>query len=595
MIEVLAPLGIGFGLAAALTPLFLRMARGSGIVAYPAADRWHRRQVPLLGGAAVYSAFLIALFLTGPVGGGLLAVLAGGTILFVLGLVDDVKRLRPSTKLVGQVVAASVLVGLGVEARFTDHQIVTIPLTILWVVGITNAFNLIDNMDGLCAGVGTLAALALGAYALRWGDAPFPGLVRLAFGLAGAQAGFLLYNVNPAKVFLGDAGALFIGFVLASGAIMGTYEHAGNLFLILAVPVFVLGVPIFDTAFVTIVRKFHRRRISEGGKDHLSHRLVALGVSERNAVFILWGICGALAGIGVAMSYLDLLANLFLMGVALVAVVIFAIFLGEVAIYRTATTGEGWAAGLELRKTFLNYLRGTALVLLDLLLVCLAYLAAYLVFFEGDIPVEDRERLLESLPILIVMKSVFLHVFRVYQGLWRYFGVRDLLAIFWATVFGSAGSVLGVVLFFRFNAYSRAVFGIDAMVFFLLVAGSRFLFRALLESRRFPSTGKRVLVLGADDRGELCLRALRTRPNGDGACPVGILTADPAMIGRKILGIRVIGPFEDLERLATETAADEIVLAKPLPRDALDDLRARCEALGLPLYLAPMSREFVRL
>jgi UDP-GlcNAc:undecaprenyl-phosphate GlcNAc-1-phosphate transferase len=594
MTRILLPLGLGFVTSLVLAPLFMRLARRLGLVARPVKDRWSTREVPVLGGAAIYLGFLMGFLASGGATPwpAVPALLLGATLLFLLGLADDVIRLRPATKLVGQVVAASGLVAAGVQAGFTDIRFLAIPVTILWIVGVTNAFNLIDNMDGLCAGVGAIAAAALGAYALRFDVAPFPAVVRIAFALAGAQVGFLVFNVHPARVFMGDAGALFLGFTLSSAAILGTYQHAGNLFLILAVPVFVLAVPIFDTTFVTVVRKFHLRKISQGGRDHLSHRLVALGMSERRAVLILWGICAVLAGLGVAASYLDLFANLFLLGTAIVAVVIFAIFLGEIAIYRPAE-GET-AATLEIRKTFLNYVRGTSLVALDLLLICLAYIASYLVKFEGGIPDFDRARLLESLPVVIIGKFSVFQAFRLYQGMWRYYGVRDLLRLLQAVTAGSVASVVLIVLFFRFGGYSRALFVIDAMVLFLLVAGSRFLFRALTEARRFPPHGRRVLVVGAGDRGELCLRSLPSRQGGT-YTPVGILSADRRLKARKILGVPILGTLDDLERVTREVRAEEVVLARPEPPEDLALLRERCARLGIPLFLAPASSDFVPL
>ncbi len=589
-VSALVSLGIGFGAAAVLTPVSIWIARRNGAVARPVKDRWNRREVPVLGGTAIFVGFLIAFLLTGTLGRHTIGILSGATLLFLLGLVDDLKRLRPATKLVAQIVAATILIVCGVQARFTDNQLLTIPVTIIWVVGVTNAFNLIDNMDGLCAGVGTIAAVALGAYALRFDVEPFPQVVSLVFALAGAQAGFLLYNVNPARTFMGDSGALVIGFVLSAAAILGTFEHAGNLFIILAVPVFVLAVPIFDTTFVTILRKFNRRKVSTGGKDHLSHRLVAVGMSEGRAVLVLWSICAVLAGLGVAASYLDLFANLVLMGISLISVVIFAIFLGEVAIYRTATNEPEGAAGEEIRKTFLNYVRGTSLVLLDLVLICLAYIGAYLIFFEGDIPDADHARLLESLPVVIISQSLFFYGFRMYQGFWRYFGVGDLLAVLKAVVTGSVVAVLLVVIFFRFRFYSRAVFMIDAMLLFLLISGTRFLFRALRESW-VPADGRRVLILGAGDRGELSLRSLKTREEGVYVA-VGFLDQDRVLRTRKILGVPVLGTLDDLERVAEDSRADEVVLAMRLDREPLADLRRRCEAIELPLYLSPATREF---
>jgi UDP-GlcNAc:undecaprenyl-phosphate GlcNAc-1-phosphate transferase len=296
----------------------------------------------------------------------------------------------------------------------------------------------------------------------------------------------------------------------------------------------------------------------------------------------------------VAASYLDLFTNLFLMGTALAGVIIFAVFLGEVAIYRPVSGDAESTAEEEVRKTFANYVRGPSLVILDMGLICLAYIAAYLVKFEGEVPPFDRERMLESLPVVIIAQSVCFRAFRLYQGIWRYFGVRDLLSILKAVLSGTAIAVGLVVVFFRFAGYSRAVFVIDAMALFLLTAGSRFLFRALLEARRFPLTGKRVLVIGAGDEGELCLRALRTR-NGSGYLPVGILDPDLRLRGRKLLGVSVLGPVTDLEPVAKETRAEEIVLSGPLPEETAGEIRAVCDRLGLPLYVAPVSRDFVRI
>jgi FlaA1/EpsC-like NDP-sugar epimerase len=246
------------------------------------------------------------------------------------------------------------------------------------------------------------------------------------------------------------------------------------------------------------------------------------------------------------------------------------------------------------RKTFANYVRGPSLILLDLLLICLAYIASYLVFHEGDIPAFDRERLLESLPVVIIAQSVFFRVFRLYQGIWRYFGVRDLLSILKAVLLGTVCGVIAIVVLFRFEGYSRAVFVIDAMALFLLVSGSRFLFRALMEARRFPAGGRRVLVIGGGDHGELTLRALRTR-NGGGYFPVGILDDDAGLKGRKILGIPVVGVPADLERAAKEAQADEVVLSGALGEEEIAMIRATCEALELPLFLAPVSDDFVRI
>jgi len=177
--------------------------------------------------------------------------------------------------------------------------------------------------------------------------------------------------------------------------------------------------------------------------------------------------------------------------------------------------------------------------------------------------------------------------------MWRYFGVRDLMAVFKAVLSGTLGSVLLVLLLFRFAGYSRAVFVVHGMVLFLLVSGSRFLFRALLESRQFPRDGVRVVVVGAGDRGEHCLRALRHRPGG--YLPVGILDPDRRLKGRKILGVPVLGNLGALERIVERDGIREVILSGPLEDGELEDLRQRCERIDLPLFLAPVPDDFVRI
>jgi UDP-GlcNAc:undecaprenyl-phosphate GlcNAc-1-phosphate transferase len=189
---------------------------------------------------------------------------------------------------------------------------------------------------------------------------------------------------------------------------------------------------------------------------------------------------------------------------------------------------------------------------------------------------------------------VFLHLFQLYRGFWRYFGVRDLLAVLKAVLAGSLASVLAILLLFRFEGYSRSLFVVDAMAAFLLISGSRFLFRALTEARHFPGTGVRVLVLGVGDAGDLAVRLLRTMP-GEKRIAVGFLDGDLWLRSRRILGVPVLGRMEDLERVARETGARELVIARALPPEEQRRLAARAAAAGLAVWLAPSATGFVRL
>jgi UDP-GlcNAc:undecaprenyl-phosphate GlcNAc-1-phosphate transferase len=289
-----------FAVAVAITPLFRGLAFRLGLVAKPAPRKMHTRPMPLMGGVAIYLAFIGALIVAGDrfyvrqaVG-----ILLGATLCSFMGLWDDRKGLPAWAKLLGQVMAALILVLAGVQVQLLRLQVLNVAATLLWVVGITNAMNLLDNMDGLSGGVGAVAA----AFFLLLAAMSGQYLVgALAAALLGACVGFLVYNVNPASIFMGDTGALFLGFVVAAVGIKLRFPDNVT-FVTWMIPLMVLGLPIFDTTLVTISRL--RRGVNPltaAGKDHVSHRLVKLGFTQREAVLILYLVCCAL---GVVAMYL---------------------------------------------------------------------------------------------------------------------------------------------------------------------------------------------------------------------------------------------------------------------------------------------------
>ncbi len=277
------------------TPLVRRVALRLGVIDRPNARKIHVDPIPLLGGVAIYGAFIAALLLFGSRYrlNELVSILVGASLMSFLGVWDDRQGLSPLLKLAGQFVAASILVLSGVYIGTFPWEALNIALTLLWVVAVTNAMNLLDNMDGLSGGVGAVAAvffLLLAAMNNQY-------LVgALSAALVGACLGFLVYNFNPARIFMGDAGALFLGFILAAVAIKLRFPE-GVQIVTWMVPVLILGLPLFDTALV-IVSRLRRgyNPLTTPGKDHVSHRLVALGYTRREAVLICYLIC---AGLGI--------------------------------------------------------------------------------------------------------------------------------------------------------------------------------------------------------------------------------------------------------------------------------------------------------
>jgi UDP-GlcNAc:undecaprenyl-phosphate/decaprenyl-phosphate GlcNAc-1-phosphate transferase len=279
---------LALGLSLALTPAVRAFARYYGAVAQPRADRWHRSATAKFGGIAIFFSVLLA-ELAGPVPSPRALILfAAGAFLWLVGLIDDLLRLRAYQKLLAQFAVAGSLLALGLSLPWTPWHIVNAALTLLWLVGITNALNLLDNMDGLAAGVGALAAAFLAAQRLTDGAV----VDALALGiLAASLVGFLAYNRNPASIFMGDCGSLFIGFSLAAAALRGPANEAPpEGLLAAATAILPLAVPIFDVTLVTVMRPLAGRSIFQGGCDHTSHRLVALGLCERRAVRLLYGL-----------------------------------------------------------------------------------------------------------------------------------------------------------------------------------------------------------------------------------------------------------------------------------------------------------------
>jgi UDP-GlcNAc:undecaprenyl-phosphate/decaprenyl-phosphate GlcNAc-1-phosphate transferase len=281
-------------IAVTATPLLRRVALRVGFVDVPAAHKSHSAAMPYLGGVAIAGATLAGWLFESSLVSRMGVVALAAVAIAVMGLVDDHRKLTPWVRLAAEGAAAAAVVGAGVRAEVTSIAIVDIAITILWIIGVTNAFNLLDNMDGLSAGTAAVAAMGVFALAAIEGQR---ALATVAIALCGACIGFLVHNWRPASIFMGDAGALFIGFVL-SVAVLDLHPalpHPESL----AVPALLLALPVLDTSVVSIARARRGRSLMSGGKDHLSHRLVTLGVPPSVAVAVLVTVEGTMAALAV--------------------------------------------------------------------------------------------------------------------------------------------------------------------------------------------------------------------------------------------------------------------------------------------------------
>jgi UDP-GlcNAc:undecaprenyl-phosphate GlcNAc-1-phosphate transferase len=296
------PIALAFGLALGLTPMVRAFAIRRGYVAHPRSDRWHQRPIALLGGVAIFLSVAIVLLIFDREPPRIGWVL-GALIMFATGLVDDLVRMRPRHKLLAQIVAAAVVLWSGERLHAVNVAWIDVGISSLWLIGITNALNLLDNMDGLTAGVGGIAAAFFAANFTQHGD--LESATRFAV-LSAGLAGFLVYNFRPASIFMGDGGALFVGFFLACAPLSSGPSQDPNPVTALLVPALILAVPIFDTCFVTMTRILAGVPISQGGRDHTSHRLAAAGLSDAQVAVV---VCGVSAVLGVLAVNLDRLAR----------------------------------------------------------------------------------------------------------------------------------------------------------------------------------------------------------------------------------------------------------------------------------------------
>lgn len=578
-------------LALVLTPLVRTLARRYGMVAKPKTDRWHKKPTAMLGGVAIWLAVVVSYLVFirpatqgwGHFPGSFLDVVMGAsTFLFLVGLADDFLHTKPYQKLIGQVMGSAFIIYYGLALPWTSYSALNVALTIFWLIGITNAVNLLDNMDGLASGIAIIASGFLALSFLATGQLT-EALMLMTF--AGALLGFLVYNSSPASIFMGDCGSMFIGFFLASAALVNVSGgRSRSLLPVLAVPILVLFIPIFDTTFVTILRKLSGRAASQGGRDHTSHRLVALGMSERHAVWMLYGLA-ALSGV------LALLVQEVKLDVSLAAIAGFTILLTLLGVYLAGVkvydeTEEALAAGENSLYAFLidfSYKRRIFEVLLDVILILLAYWGAYAVKFGALSGSAAWKLFLRTLPVLVFVKMAAFLVMGVYRGIWRYTSLDDLIVFAKAVVLSSVLSVMVVLFAFRFEGFSRTVFLIDGVLMFMFLAGSRMafrLFRQVIPVAR-SGEGRRVLIYGAGDGGELLLRELLNN-RALNYSPVGFLDDDPAKSGKLIHGLKVYGGNGDLNSVCEKHDVDEVLISSSrMSEERLQDILGFCRTQNI--------------
>jgi UDP-GlcNAc:undecaprenyl-phosphate GlcNAc-1-phosphate transferase len=453
-------------------------------------------------------------------------------------------------------------------------------LAIAWIVCVVNAVNLLDNMDGLAAGVTGIAAVFLAYHGYLNGQLP---TLLAGACLAGACFGFLRYNFPPSTVYMGDAGSHFLGYTLAVLCLLSVNMTGRTVTATLLVPVLVLLVPIFDTALVAVTRFASGRSVTAGATDHSSHRLISLGLSERHTAVVTY----ALALVGGGLSIMAPRASLSFVAVVVLLVAIalyyFGTFLSKapVELKEPARIEDARRNRIAIFDAFVPFKWGILDVVADLAVVIVSYIASYLLRYEGVISDYNAFLLQRSLPILIACRLIAFRVFGLYRKVHGHFGIADVLDAGKAILASSSAFVVILVVLYRFEDYSRAVMIMDAVITFGLIV----VFRTSLDffqelfTRSSGSHRRRTVIVGAGTVGGALVRVLRHDPEVPRQI-VAFIDDDPGKVGRRLSGVPIHGTSK-LSALLRDEEVDEIVLtirnlgvdSERLVQEASNDLR----------------------
>ncbi len=581
---------IAFAVAASvlslgLTPLTMLLARRIGAMDVPAERKVHGAPIARLGGLAVLVSAATTLAFAANVQSAKfwLPIALGLIPIAAISIVDDIRSVKPLPKLAAQLLGAAIAVSLGIQIGPEVHLFggnltvgwMAIPLSLIWIVALTNAFNLVDGLDGLSAGLALISAISLGAVSVI---AHKPSMATASFVVAGALLGFLPFNIYPARVFLGDTGATAAGFTLACLALGGGSTLSAGMAIL--VPVLVLGLPIADTV-VTVARRYLRRLeqktaggVFDADREHFHHRLLSLGLQHKHAVYVLYG-AGLLAAICAVASMFMTYSNaaILLLGLLIASFVgIHKLGYDEFAFIRRGTVLKAYEVPV-LRSTLFA-------AFIDVMFVVAALYAAFVLKYDDLWVLSHRQLAQQMLPLVVAVFAPSLALFRVYRGSWRFATVEDLVRPAGAVIVGSAICyVIASVFFTVIPPLSLHV--IFTIVLLGLVVGSRTSYRLLSQwNRRAASEGERVVIYGAGMTGTMAVREALTNPSLN-MKPIGFIDDDPQLQRRVVHGFPVLGSLRSLDAVLKEHGVAGVLIASDtLPAETIVEARQTCEEAG---------------
>lgn len=519
-------------------------------------SRWADGKVSVSGGIGYFLAFLMVSLVYSFESFSSWGILLGASLVFLLGILDDLITLRPTAKLFGQFLGAAVFVVFGNSTAFFSSDIANVLISMIWLVAMSNALNLLDNMDGLSSTTTLIASLFLGFFFYTSGNAD---LLIISLAIAGAALGFLFFNFPPASIYMGDSGALFLGMTLG-GLAISRDPQASNILGIFGVPVLILLLPVLDTSMVTITRLLRGQSPAVGGKDHMSHRLVSLGLSERSVILLL-GTISILGGLlAVLLEEISYTTSLVAIPISILILALFTAFLGHIRLEKELSPEKN----LSVIKT-ITQISGRfhlAEMILDFFLISLSYYLAFGLRFGFPLAQGHVNLLIQSMPLIIVSGLVTFLMFRIYRGIWRFLSLPDVVRLGQAAVTSSVLAAFLILLVYRFDGFSRQVFLLYPIILFLMISASRISFRIFgtLFASRWVKGGVPIIVYGAGDGGEFSLREIE-RNNELNYSVIGFLDDNPLLHDKEIRGVRVLGKIDDLPFLLRSHQIEGLVIS----------------------------------
>ena len=590
-----------------LAPLARLLAIRFGAIDEPSARKVHAAPTPRLGGIAVIGAAVVVFvirWLLGPeepigpsqamrpAGQWGFAFLLGAAPIVAVSIRDDIRHVRAIWKFLAQLVGAIIVVVFGISLGPWVHLFgrevwigpFGFPLSVLWLVGVTNAFNIIDGLDGLSAGLGLISAIGMAAV---FGLTGQPEAATLSLVIAGALAGFLPYNLHPAKMFLGDSGAAFIGFCLGCLALSGAARLSAG-FAVL-IPIVALGVPVVDT-LLAVARRLMRRVVAleptgvfSADRNHIHHRLLALGLSHRHAVLLLYGIGAATAAAAMASIWMtDRQAGLVLVGLLTAGFVgIARLGYEEFALIRSGLVLRFYEAP-AFRRSFL-------IIFVDLGISALAVYAA-IGLRSDDWPLaQHRELAVQLFALISATTPVAFWLLGLYRGALRLVGLYDVRRLIIALVGANAVTYAVIDQVFH-QTGTPPILAIGFLIQVILSVTARTSYKVLLDMQwRAAKAGERALIFGAGSGGMVTLRELLSNPSIQ-LTPVGFLDEDPLMTGRIVQGFPIVGTPTTGEAAIKRLRATAIVISTDEVSEAcIRQLGNTCAASGIRLLQMTIS------